>query len=69
MAVISDPVRMYLKEIGRVALLNGPDEVALAKRIEAGVAARAELATPAARAWPRSSCAAWRPTARTPSGC
>ena len=41
---VSDPVRMYLKEIGRVALLNGPDEVALAKRIEAGVAARAELA-------------------------
>jgi RNA polymerase primary sigma factor len=39
----ADPVRMYLKEIGRVALLNGVQEVELAKRIEAGVAARARL--------------------------
>ena len=33
----SDPVRMYLKEIGRVSLLNGEQEVELAKRIEAGL--------------------------------
>ncbi|HEY5548562.1 MAG TPA: RNA polymerase sigma factor RpoD [Coriobacteriia bacterium] len=39
----SDPVRMYLKEIGKVPLLNGPQEVSLAKRIEAGLAAAAEL--------------------------
>ncbi|MDO4669916.1 MAG: RNA polymerase sigma factor RpoD [Aerococcus sp.] len=32
----SDPVRMYLKEIGRVDLLTADQEVALAKRIEAG---------------------------------
>ncbi|MFN8050529.1 MAG: RNA polymerase sigma factor RpoD [Acidimicrobiales bacterium] len=44
----SDPVRMYLREIGQVALLTGPEEVALAKRIEAGVLAEAQLADLAA---------------------
>ncbi|HEV8296586.1 MAG TPA: RNA polymerase sigma factor RpoD [Acidimicrobiales bacterium] len=44
----SDYVRMYLKEIGRVALLSGEDEVSLAKRIEAGAAATERLAMHAA---------------------
>jgi RNA polymerase primary sigma factor len=35
-APTNDPVRMYLKEIGKVPLLNAPQEVDLARRIEAG---------------------------------
>jgi RNA polymerase primary sigma factor len=33
---IDDPVRMYLKEIGKVPLLSSADEVKLAKRMERG---------------------------------
>jgi RNA polymerase primary sigma factor len=44
-APTNDPVRMYLKEIGRVALLTAQEEVWLAKRIEAGVLATEKLNT------------------------
>ena len=44
----SDPVRMYLREIGTVALLTGPQEVELAKRIERGLEAESVLADLAA---------------------
>ncbi len=38
-----DPVRMYLKEIGKVDLLTASEEVDLAMKIEAGLAATAEI--------------------------
>ena len=41
--VSSDPVRMYLREIGRVPLLSADQEVDLAKRVEAGVLAAEQL--------------------------
>jgi len=40
----SDPVRAYLREIGQVALLTGPGEVRLARRISAGSRAAERLA-------------------------
>ncbi len=41
----ADPVKDYLKQIGKVALLNAEQEVELAKRIEAGLFAEEKLAT------------------------
>ena len=35
---VNDPVKMYLKEIGRVPLLKADEEVEIAKRIENGIA-------------------------------
>jgi len=40
---VGEAVPLYLQEIGRVALLNGAQEVELARAIEAGNAARAYL--------------------------
>jgi RNA polymerase primary sigma factor len=40
----NDPVRLYLKEIGRVSLLTAENEVSLARRIEAGLRATERLA-------------------------
>ena len=45
-ALTSDPVRMYLKEIGRVPLLTAAEEVDLAKRVEAGLFASEKLTMP-----------------------
>ena len=41
----ADPVKDYLKQIGRVALLNAELEVELATRVEAGLFAEEKLAT------------------------
>ena len=43
-AITSDPVRMYLREIGRTALLTGEEEVELSQRIHWGKDAEIRLA-------------------------
>ncbi|MEY8524033.1 RNA polymerase sigma factor RpoD [bacterium 1XD8-76] len=40
---IEDPVRMYLKEIGKVPLLSAEEEIEFAKKIEDGAAAEEKL--------------------------
>lgn len=42
-ANIEDPVRMYLKDIGKVPLLSAEEEIVLAQEMEAGDAAAAQL--------------------------
>ena len=71
----ADPVKDYLKQIGKVALLNAEQEVELAKRIEAGLFAEEKLNATASKistsatnsngsprtvGAPRTTC--WKPT-------
>jgi RNA polymerase primary sigma factor len=48
---IDDPVRLYLHEIGQVALLTAAQEVELAQQIEAGALARQRLDQALYRSW------------------
>ncbi|MCM1134218.1 MAG: RNA polymerase sigma factor RpoD [Clostridium sp.] len=41
---IEDPVRMYLKEIGKVPLLTAEEEIELAQKMEAGMVAKEKIA-------------------------
>jgi len=62
----ADPVKDYLKQIGKVPLLNAEQEVELAKRIEAGLFSEEKLASGSGcrRSWPTS----WRGSPRTAAG-
>ena len=76
----ADPVKDYLKQIGKVPLLNAEMEVELAKRIEAGLfseeklakggkiaaeASRSSSGSPRTAAAPRTTCS--RPTSASSS--
>ena len=51
----ADPVKDYLKQIGRVSLLNAEQEVDLSERIEAGLYAQHLLDTEVRQAWSSSA--------------
>ena len=63
----SDPVKDYLKQIGKVPLLNAEQEVELAKRIEAGLFAEEKLAEGRARC-ARRPVATWSGSPTTAGG-
>ncbi len=58
-ADVSDPINLYLREIGRVPLLTAEDEVALAKRMERGQKARRMLEQPNLSPARRERLEAW----------
>lgn len=61
---IDDPVRMYLKEIGKVDLLTPEEEVTLAERMQKGSAAAERIAAEATPSRPRSAHSSTRTSRR-----
>ncbi|MFC3687744.1 RNA polymerase sigma factor [Aquipuribacter hungaricus] len=55
----ADPVKDYLKQIGKVALLNAEQEVELAKRIEAGLFAEERMTSEGSSIDPRAKRELW----------
>ncbi len=55
----ADPVKDYLKQIGKVALLNAEQEVELAKRIEAGLFAEERMTSEGGSIDPRAKRELW----------
>ena len=64
----SDPVKDYLKQIGKVPLLNAEQEVELAKRIEAGLFAEEKLSRRPRHAAPGRRGLTWSGSPRTAAG-
>ena len=64
----ADPVKDYLKQIGKVPLLNAEQEVELAKRIEAGLFAEEKLAEGRAQPAPLTRGSTWSGSPRTAAG-
>ncbi|MHB1356603.1 MAG: sigma-70 family RNA polymerase sigma factor [Anaerolineae bacterium] len=59
---LSDPVRMYLREIGRVALLDSHEETRLAMAIQGGIEAETRLAADIGLSLHEKSALDWKVT-------
>ena len=64
----ADPVKDYLKQIGKVPLLNAEQEVELAKRIEAGPVRRGEAGRGPPYASKSTRASTWSGSPRTAPG-
>ena len=64
----ADPVKDYLKQIGKVPLLNAEQEVELAKRIEAGLFAEEKLAERGSSLSTDGARSTWSGSPRTADG-
>lgn len=68
---MEDPVRMYLKEIGKVPLLSAEEEMELAKRIEAGMIGEKTSVgsqSPSGGEYCQTACGPWHAASGSDSG-